>query len=206
MYFKFKKVHRISGIVLTSFIGVHLFNHLVSVLGTSYHIELMNSLRLVYRNSIIETLLLIAIAIQVYTGLKLVFKKQKNTTKFFEKIQIWSGLYLAFFLLFHVGAVMFGRFVMQLDTNFYFGVAGLNTFPFNLFFVPYYGFALLSFFIHIATVHKLKMKNHFLGISPKNQSKIIVIVGLIITIIIFYGLTNGFKGVAIPSEYNLKIS
>jgi hypothetical protein len=105
----------------------------------------------------------------------------------------------------HVGTVLTARFVMNLDTNFYFGVAGLNTFPFSLFFFPYYALAILSFFGHIAAIHNQKMKNSIFGISPQHQSKLILVKGIIITAVIFYGLTNGFKGVEIPETYNMMI-
>jgi len=100
---------------------------------------------------------------------------------------------------------MGGRFFLNLDTNFYFGVAGLNTFPFNLFFVPYYGLAILSIFGHIAAIHSQKMKNSIFGWSPKQQANFILIKGIVLTVVIFYGLTNGFSGVEIPQEYNVLI-
>jgi hypothetical protein len=112
----------------------------------------------VYRNVFIETLLLAAVLVQIITGLWLFNKGRKWASTFFEKLQIWSGLYLAIFFLIHLSAVLGGRWVLHLDTNFYFGVSGLNTFPFNLFFIPYYGLAVMSFFGHIAAIHQRKMR------------------------------------------------
>ena len=200
-----KQVHYISGCVLTLFIGVHLLNHLYSLYGPEEHIQLMNNLRLVYRNGMIETVLLMAVVVQIITGLKLGFGKRKQITSAFERLQLWSGFYLATFLLIHVGAVIAGRFLMELDTNFYFGVAGLNTFPISLFFIPYYGLAVLSFFGHIAAIHAQKMKSNVFGMNPKKQSLGILILGACFTIVLFYGLTNGFQGVLIPEEYNVII-
>ena len=94
---------------------------------------------------------------------------------------------------------------MNLDTNFYFGVAGLNTFPLNLFFMPYYGLAIISFFGHISAVHSKKMKSKIFGIGSVKQSYGILIIGIISTLIILYGLTNGFNGVEIPKEYDIMI-
>jgi len=94
---------------------------------------------------------------------------------------------------------------LHLDTNFYFGAAGLNSFPFNLFFIPYYGLAVLSFFGHIASIHSKKMKQTVLGVTPNKQSIAILSFGILITILIFYGLTNHFNGVAIPKEYEILI-
>ncbi|MFT3678818.1 MAG: hypothetical protein QM791_01010 [Ferruginibacter sp.] len=123
----------------------------------------------------------------------------------FDKLHIWTGFYLAIFLVIHLAAVLGGRYFLHLDTNFYFGVAGLNSFPYSLFFIPYYGLAIFSFFGHIAAVHQKKMRSNILRLSPAQQSMIIILFGFVFTLIMFYGLTNHFKGVRIPKEYNILI-
>ncbi len=200
-----KKLHYLSGLTISLFIGLHLFNHFISIFGIEQHISLMDNLRLVYRNLLVESILLLAVATQIFSGIKLFLSKRKQAGIFFEKLQLWTGLYLAFFLIIHVSAIMAGRFVLHLDTNIYFGVAGLNTFPFNLFFVPYYSLAILSFFGHIAAIHAQKMKTTILGISIHQQSRIILLLGTTLTLIILYGLTNGFTGIEIPAAYKVMI-
>ncbi|PIQ48398.1 MAG: hypothetical protein COW03_10250 [Cytophagales bacterium CG12_big_fil_rev_8_21_14_0_65_40_12] len=200
-----KRVHFISGLTISIFIGLHLFNHFWSILGVEKHIELMTSLRPFYRNIFVETILLLAVAIQIFSGLKLFIAKRTSVETFFEKLHIWTGLYLAVFFVIHLSAVLGGRLYLHLDTNFYFGVAGLNNFPTNLFFIPYYALAILSFFGHIAAIHSKKMRQNFLGFTPNGQSKLILAFGIVLTLVIFYGLTNHFKGVEIPTEYNLLI-
>ena len=200
-----KKLHYISGITITIFIGIHLFNHAWSIFGAENHIELMNTLRLFYRNKFVETILLIAVSVQIVSGLKLFLTTRKYAISNFEKLHIWSGMYLALFFVIHLSAVLGGRYILKLDTNFYFGVAGLSTFPFNLFFVPYYGLAIISFFGHISAIHHKKMQKTILGLSPNTQSKSILAFGIGLTFIIFYGLTNEFKGVEIPKEYQVLI-
>jgi hypothetical protein len=151
-----KKLHYISGLTIAIFVGLHLFNHLCSILGANKHIEIMNLLRVFYRNIFVESILLIAVLVQIISGLKLFWANRKTTISNFEKLHIYSGLYLAIFFIIHLSAVLGGRLVLHLDTNFYFGVAGLNTFPFNLFFIPYYGLAIFALFGHIAAIHNKK--------------------------------------------------
>lgn len=200
-----KKLHYISGVTITVFIGLHLFNHFWSIFGVEKHIEIMNTLRHFYRNSFIESILLLTVFIQIFSGLKLFKINRKIATNNFEKIQIWSGLYLAVFFIIHLTAIFVGRLILKLDTNFYYGVAGLNTFPYNLFFIPYYMLAILSFFGHIAAIHNKKMKQAVFGLSPNKQSIVILSFGIILTVIVFCGLTNYFNGVTIPKEYNVLI-
>lgn len=200
-----KKIHYLSGIVITVFVGFHLLNHFMAVFGANVHIAFMNNLRLVYRNFVAETFLLLAVLVQIISGLKLFRYRRKSITGFYEKLHIRTGLYLAMFFVIHVGAVLTARYILNLDTNFYFGVAGLNTFPFYLFFVPYYGLAIFSFFGHIAAIHYQKMKTKVLGLTVEQQSKLILAKGIIVSLVLLYALTNGFTGVEIPPEYNILI-
>jgi hypothetical protein len=165
----------------------------------------MSSFRHLYRNIFVEPILLLAVFVQIISGLQLFKLNIKTATSQFEKLHIWTGLYLAIFFIVYLAAVLGGRLLLNLDTNFYFGVAGLNSFPANLFFIPYYGLAILSFFGHIASVHYKKMKFNILKFTPRKQAEIILFLGLILTTAIFYGLTNHFHGVTIPLEYNIKI-
>ena len=201
----FKKLHHLSGITISIFVVFHLLNHLYSLFGASSHIEMMSQLRVVYRLMAVEILLLLSVSIQIVSGIQLFLKKRKAVSDFYVKLQVWTGLYLAFFFLIHVSAVLAGRLVLGLDTNFYFGVAGLNTFPLNLFFIPYYGLAIISFFGHLSAVHSKKMKMSILGVGPKKQSHGLLFFSVVLTLLILYGLTNGFTGFEIPDKYGVLI-
>lgn len=200
-----KKFHYFSGLLIAAFIGIHLINHVYSVFGAEKHIEIMNTFRNIYRNNFMEAILVFAILIQVISGIRLFIRKRKSVSTGFEKLQLWTGLYLSIFFAIHLSAVFTGRILLKLDTNFYFGAAGLNSFPHNLFFIPYYGLAVLSFFGHVASVHSKKMKVSVLGLSPKKQSLVILAVGLFATFVIFYGLTNHFEGISLPQDYGVLV-
>ncbi|MCW3465331.1 hypothetical protein [Chitinophaga nivalis] len=198
-----KKVHYYAGLILCCFIGLHLFNHLMSLGGADTHIRVMQYLRLIYRNPLVETLLLLACGIQVLSGIRLVRRKRRMAHTGFEKLQMITGLYLAFFLLIHLSAVFTGRYFLHLDTNIYFGAAALNSFPTLLFFVPYYGLAIMAVFGHLASVHQQKMTVTLFGCTPRQQAFLILLTGMLITLCIFYGLTHHFKGMTIPAAYQV---
>ena len=200
-----KRLHHYSGLLMTAFKGLHLLNPASSIAGVDTHIRIMNNLRLIYRNMLAESLLMLTVGVQLFSGVRLLTNKRRSVKTTFERIHVWSGIYLAFFLLIHVGAVMGGRFLFQLDTNIYFGAIGLNTFPFNLFFIPYYALAILAFFGHIAAIHADKMEQDILGIPPLTQSKMILGLGVVFLILIFYGLTDGFSGLTIPEAYDVMV-
>lgn len=198
-----KKLHRSSGLVLACFVGVHLFNHLCSLVGADIHVAVMDQFRKVYRNVFVETVLLLAVMLQIFSGLRLLFSKQQKEWTGYARWQAWSGFYLAIFLLIHVGAVLAGRFVLQLDTNIYFGAAGLNSFPVNLFFIPYYVLAIAAFFIHFAAIHAQRMRRTIGGITVPAQAKLLAITGILIAFAVLFGLTNGFQGLPLPAPYHI---
>lgn len=200
-----RKLHYASGLCLAAFVGMHLLNHLCSLWGADAHLQAMHSLRKVYRHPLVEALLMGAVVVQIGTGLGLSKALRQSSASGFERLQRLSGLYLAIFLVIHLSAVWGGRLVLGLDTNFYFGVAGLNTFPFSLFFVPYYALAVLSFFGHVAAIHRHKMPYQVLGLSPLQQAYVVLGLGVVITLLVLYGLTAGFGGVVVPSEYKVLI-
>jgi succinate dehydrogenase/fumarate reductase cytochrome b subunit len=205
MTMKIRRLHFLSGLTITLFIALHLFNHLCSVFGAEKHIAIMTGLRGVYRNFIVEGILMVAVLVQILSGFSLLAVRRKTSVTGWEKIRIWTGLYLALFLVVHLGAVFAGRLLLHLDTNFYFAVAGLNTFPMNIFFVPYYALAIISFFGHIAALHGSRMKLVVFGLHPAEQSAIILAIGICLTVVVFYGLTNQFRGVEIPAAYQILI-
>ena len=70
-----KKLHRLSGIVIASFLLLHISNHLFALGGPAMHIAVMNIFRYVYRFLPVEVLLLMCVIFQVISGATLVFQK-----------------------------------------------------------------------------------------------------------------------------------
>lgn len=184
-----KLIHYYSGIFIALFTGLHILNHLFILHSAERHIRFMTRARKIYRNRFVETLLLTAVLVQVITGITLVIEKWSKTEDYFEVIQIVSGLYLSFFLLVHVSAVLVGRYKLKLDTNLYFGASVMLHWPQNLFFIPYYSLAIVSFFFHIAAVHKSKMEDWVSPSHAATQAIVIMIVGVFTMLAIITRMT-----------------
>lgn len=114
------------------------------------HEEWMATGRKVYRQPLLEALLMGCVLIQVMTGMQKVRRKKWARLAFWDRIQTASGLYLAFFLLAHTSAILIGRAGLDLDTDTYFGAWAFQFMP--LFFVPYYTLAILAFFGHFGAL------------------------------------------------------
>ncbi|MCR5889383.1 hypothetical protein LRS06_16730 [Hymenobacter sp. J193] len=197
-----KRYHYWTGLLLSVFILAHLANHLVALWSVTAHLEVMEALRSVYRHPVVETSLLLAVVGQVFTGLRLYWRsRQQPRQPLAGRIQIFSGLYLAFFLLVHTGAVLTGRAWFGLDTNLYFAAAGINTFPFSLFFVPYYFLAVTAVFLHLASLHYLKGRRIWGESGARRQALGIGGAGVLVALLILFAMTNQLQGFPIPADY-----
>ncbi len=195
-----RKLHALSAVFIAAFVSVHLANHLVGLAGATTHIAFMEAARSAYRIGVIEWALLSCVAFQVVSGLTLVVRGWKSRRGLVPWMQAVSGLYLAFFLMVHVGAVLFGRGVMNLDTNFYFAAAGLHVEPFQYFFAPYYFLGVTALFTHLACAAHGRSRNR----APVARILIVAIpsaVGVIVSLLIVLSLAGALFPVAIPAEY-----
>lgn len=190
------KLHRTSAIVIGLFVLLHLANHAAALGSVEAHIALMERLRVVYRHPLAEVVLLACVAFQVVSGLYFVRRRWGQRRGFFERAQALSGGYMAFFLLVHVSAVLSGRALLGLDTNFWYAAAGLNIAPFQLFFAPYYFLAVLAFFTHVAcALHWLGRER--LSLRARNRTGYAVIAcGALLSAL----LVAAFAGVIYPLQ------
>ena len=192
-----KKLHYFSGITISVFVAIHLVNHLMLFQSEQAHMAFMTVARKFYRNPFCETLLLIAIITQVVSGIQLVKNKWKIKQDIFDRLQIYSGLFLSYFLTVHVSSVLVGRYVLKLDTNLYFGAGVLNNNPALFYFIFHYGLAVISFFIHIACMHKMKISKYPTANGARLHAYNIIGIGCIISFLLLFKMI----GLTIPTEY-----
>lgn len=195
-----RKLHALSAAVTAAFLCVHLANHLAGLAGAATHINFMEAARLVYRVGVIEWLLLGCVAVQIVSGLTLVVRGWKRRHGFVPWLQASSGAVIAMFLIVHVGAVLFGRAALDLDTNFYFAAAGFHVAPFQYFFAPYYFLGVAALFMHLACLAHGRSR----GRSPMIRTLSLVIpstIGLTLSVLIVLSLAGVLFPVEIPAEY-----
>jgi len=196
------KLHRTSAVLIGTFLLFHLINHAFILKGLQQHIDFMEILRTFYRYPLVEFSLLACILFQVCSGAFFVWKRRGQRRSFFEKIQVISGLYLIYFFLNHVGAVLFGRILLDLDTNIYYGIAGLHIKPFHYYFVPYYFFAILALFVHLASAFNWLSRDTINEALRIRLSYFVIVVGGIMSTVLMLGFSGSFYEIKIPSEYS----
>ena len=195
-----RKFHGLSALFIAAYACVHIANHLVGLRGVESHIAFMRAARLVYRFPVVEVVLLMAVAFQIYSGLAFVVRGWRQRQGFMPWLQAGSGAYLVFFILNHVGAVLFGRTVLHLDTNFYYAAAGFYVPPFQFFFVPYYFLAVLAIFTHLGCALYWQLR------AKSRPARVLAVVvpsglGLVASLLIVLLLAGVLYPVQVPAEY-----
>jgi succinate dehydrogenase/fumarate reductase cytochrome b subunit len=197
---KLRTLHRNSAILIATFTCLHIANHLVALVGIPSHIAFMEVARKLYRQPIFEIPLLVCVAFQVTSGLWLIVRRRKQRHGGLVWLQAISGVLLAFFLLVHVGAVLYGRTVLHLDTNFYFAAAGFHVPPNQFFFGPYYFLAVLALFTHIGCAAYWR----FDTLPPETRKLVIAIpmlIGGTVSLLIVLLLAGKLQAFEVPAAY-----
>jgi len=193
-----RKIHRTSAVILLVFIIAHLTNHLAALQGVETHTTMLRALRTFYRNPIAETVLLLAALLQVVTGLVLAYRGRHTRRGFWPRLQIWSGIAIAAFLLQHVPAVMVGRYLQQLDTNFYFAAAVLQGGLYKYYFFPYYFAGLSAVFVHLAAALRLRM---YPGHARSLAVALLIAAGIVAATLILLCFGGAFYEIHLPAGY-----
>lgn len=196
-------IHRSLASLILLFVAIHICNHLVGIAGVEAHIEFMELARKFYRNPYVEPVLLAALFVQVFLGLYFVYRSWGQRTGFFQRAQAISGVYLVFFLFAHVGATLNAREFLGLDTNFYFAAAGMHIANLSYYFIPYYFFAVVAIFVHVASALHWVLSEKFNVLTANNTGIGIIAVGVIVSLLIVASLAGLFYDIAIPSEYGV---
>jgi hypothetical protein len=189
---RIRRLNRTCGTVLAIFVFFHLLNHLSLAAGSDVHQLIMSALRSIYRARFVEPLLLLAVAAQVATSIVLL-RPRLNGFIARRDWQVVAGLYLSAFLVTHVGAVLWGRLRVGLDTNLWFGAAGFHVWPWQFFFVPYYFLAITSF----ATLVGFALKR-VKGLAAPAPAAALGALAAIVIILLMLGV---IVDVAVPEAY-----
>lgn len=195
-----RTLHRSSATLIALFAFAHIANHLAGLAGVATHLAFMESTRLVYRNPVVEIVLLLCVAFQVGSGLTLALRGWRLRRGFVPWLQALSGVYLSFFLLVHVSAILSGRVLLNLDTNFYFAAAGFHVPPYPFFFVPYYFLAVVALFGHLGCAAYWQVQ-HRPGLTRVLVIAIPTAVAAVVALLIVLLLAGKLQPFEVPAKY-----
>jgi hypothetical protein len=182
--------HGVSALALvTIFLALHIANHLMFPAGKGTYDAAMKVFRHVYRNDILEPLVVALFLFQVGTGLFFVWRLTGVPSDRFRTFQIASGVYLAFYVLGHMDSVfIFARTYLGIDTGWGFATGaptGLVKDKWNIRLVPHYWLGAFFVLAHLAAGALQVMIAH--GVSRAFADRFMVggavVAGLVATVI-----------------------
>ena len=183
--------HGVSALALVMiFLALHIANHLTFPAGERTYDAVMKAFRHVYRNDILQPLVVALFLFQVGTGLFFVWRLTAAPSDRFRTFQIASGVYLAFYVLGHMDSVfIFAREYLGIDTGWGFATGaptGLLKDSWNIRLVPHYWFGAFFVLAHLAAGARRIMMAH--GVSSPFADRFMVggafVAGLVATVIV----------------------
>lgn len=196
---KTKSLHRISGIIIAIFAAAHLFNHAMAWYGIETHRDIMEALRNIYRQPVVETVLLLCFGFQVYSGIKQAVTLRKAPhLSLNDRLQMYAGWAFAFFIVQHIGAVVGQRLYFGTNTDFYFAARVVLEAPFKYYFVPYYFLGIMALGVHVAATHRKKIAGMVGEKQATFHGLVITALAFFTAILILYVFMGGRYEIAIP--------
>lgn len=147
----FRKIHGYSAMFILLFAAAHVSNHVLAIVSLDTHLAVLRTLRLVYRERIIEIALIAAVSTQAVTGFTMVWKSRFRRTTVWRNLQAMSGICIAVFFASHFHGVFSAR-SRHVDTTFNWATsapAGLLAPGGPVGLLPYYMMAVIVLFVHL---------------------------------------------------------
>jgi hypothetical protein len=181
--------------ILLLFIGPHIVNHLAGFWNGSVHIAIMNVVRRIYRDDIIQPVLLALIGFQILSGTALVRRRMRIPSDFLGTVQTMSGVFVGVYFLAHMTAVFATRHAGT-DTNWIWLTRPNDSMlvslsPSNLRLLAHYWVGPIAIFAHVACGLRMVLLQR--DISPATTNRIAVALisaGVVASSVILVALLN----------------
>lgn len=160
------------------------------------------TLRILYRNPIVEPLLLAASLVQMVLGLRLLLRgQQRGLRGKWARVQAISGGVFLYFLAEHLLAMALARWVNGLDTNFFWPASVMNGAPFVWYFVPYYFLGVVALFVHIGCALGLGLPRVGRHRDAATAFWLSTVCGALISALIVMTLLGVFFTIEMPGQW-----
>ena len=186
--------HGVSAVaILLVFVGPHIANHLTAFWTGLLHIEIMNVVRRVYRDDIVQPMLLALIGFQILSGTALVRRRMRMPSDFLGTVQTMSGVYVGVYFLAHMTAVFAARYAGT-DTNWTWltrNDGSMLSSLSNLRLLAHYWVGPIAIVAHVACGLRMVLLQH--DSSPATVNRLamtLIIAGVAISSVILVALLN----------------
>ena len=186
--------HGVSALaILLLFVGPHIGNHLAGFWSGSVHTAIMNAARHVYRDDIVQPILLALIGFQVLSGIVLVRWKMRMPSDIFGTVQTMCGAYIGVYFLAHMTAVFAARHA-EIDTNWAWLTRPNDSLLASLFklrLIAHYWVGPIAIVAHVACGLRAALLRHDVSTATANRLALALItLGVVASSLIIAALLN----------------
>ena len=197
-----RKLHRLNALFLTVFIMLHMATHISGLWGIEAYNATQKALRQLYRNPVVEPLLLTSSVSQIVLGaILLVRATRRGLRGFWSRVQVISGGIFLWFFTEHLIALVLARWVDGLDTDFYWPASVMSGAPFTWYFIPYYYLGVSALFVHIGCAVRLHLIRTGQRQTAKQAFWVFTVFGVILATLINSMLLGMFYDIRLPDDW-----
>jgi len=175
------------------FVGPHIGNHLAGFWSGSVHIAIMNVVRHVYRDDIVQPVLLVLIGFQILSGATLVQRRMRMPSDIFGTVQTMCGAYIGVYFLAHMTAVFAARYA-EIDTNWAWLTRPNDSLLASLFklrLIAHYWVGPIAIVAHIACGLRWLLLQRDISSAVANRiAWVLIAVGFVVSSLILIALLN----------------
>ena len=188
------ELHGLTALALLLFLLPHVANHVAGIWSAATHVHVMKALRRIYRNPVVEPVLVAVVLFQIGSGVVLLWRRTARPSDLFGTLQTAAAGYLAVFLSSHLTAVfVLGRAVMKVDTDFSFASgapAGLLLDSWNVRLVLHYFLAVCCLFVHVGSGVRAVMLSRYPVRTANRTAWSVIGVGALAAAVAIVGLAG----------------
>lgn len=196
------RFHRLNALFLALFILMHMATHLSGLWGVEAYNQTQSFFRLIYRQPLIEVLLLSSFILQSIVGLVLLVRGWRRGTRHpWGRVQLISGVLVLAFVAQHLTAMALARWGDGLNTNFYWPASVMSGAPFTWYFTPYYFVGVTALFVHFGCGLRLQLLRQGQKARARLAFWLVSLVGALLATLIVVMLLQGFYDIQLPAEW-----
>jgi hypothetical protein len=175
------------------FLLAHIVNHVAGFWSPGAHIAVMTAFRNIYRNDVVQPVLLALFAVQLASGYLVLRRYSTQPRDGIGCLLAASGAYLAVFIPSHASAVFIvGRSAMNADTNWWWLTGapfGMLADAWSVRLIPHYSLAMFLVIAHLSGGLRTVLVGH--GVSERTANRVakaLVLLGAIGALMTMSGL------------------
>jgi len=181
--------------ILLLFVGPHIVNHAAGFWNAPVHIAIMNVARRLYRDDIVQPVLLALIGFQLLSGTALLRRRMRMPSDFLGTVQTMSAVFVGNYFLAHMTAVFATRHAGT-DTNWIWltrpnGSMLVSLSPSNLRLIAHYWVGPIAIVAHVACGLRMVLLQRDISPTTTNRIALVLITaGVVTSSIILAALLN----------------